>query len=143
LDELDRKILGALRLNALTPFVAIARSLGIAEGTVRYRVKRLLREGVIQRFMVKVDPRKVGMGVLAFALINVIPGGIENAARQLATLDHVVEVHEVHTYGDLLLKLRAESLTHLADVISNHIKSVPGVVGSQVISVLNIWKEEA
>jgi len=142
LDRVDKSIITLLRENCLTPFVEIARKVGVAEGTVRYRVKRLLGEGVIRGFTAKLDLGKIGLKIVAFALISVLPGQIQSVAAALGRLENVIEIHEIHTYGDLLIKIRAESLDHLGRIMANQIKIVKGVVGSQVISVLNVWKEE-
>jgi DNA-binding Lrp family transcriptional regulator len=68
-------------------------------------------------------------------------GRLNEVAKKLAALDAVAEVHETHTYGDLLLKVRAKSPSDLADIIANKVKTIPGVAGTQVIAVLNVWKD--
>lgn len=74
-------------------------------------------------------------------LLNAVNGRLNEVAKKLSSMDAVVEVHETHTYGDLLLKVRAKSPSDLASVISNNIKGVPGVAGTRVLSVLNVWKD--
>lgn len=62
-------------------------------------------------------------------------------AQELAKVTYIIEVYEVHTYGDLLLKVRAASFGDIANILANDIKTIEGVI-SQVISVLNVWKDE-
>ncbi len=140
-DELDIRLLSLLQKDSSIPFVKIASSLHVTEGTVRNRIRRLRRIGAIKKFTVSVDPAAVGQTVLAFVLLNAAPGRLGDVAKRLASLEVVQEVHETHTYGDLLLKVRAKSPAELADILSNRIKTVSGVVGTQVIPVLNAWKE--
>lgn len=142
LDDLDTKIIRALRENCLTPFVEIAKRLGVTDGTIHQRVKKLQQKGIIQRFTVLLDPIRIGLGVIAFILVSVAPGFVEPVAKALAQLERVVEVHEVHTYGDLLVKLRANDMNELRELLVQNLKTIPGVVGSQVISVLKVWKED-
>lgn len=142
LDDVDRKIINILRRDCLTPFVKIAKVLDVNEGTIRHRVKKLLSHGIIKHFTVVTDPSILGFGTLAFVVVTVNPGQVQQVASELAKLHNVLEVHEVHTYGDLLLKIRAPSLGDIAKILSNEIKTIEGVISSQVISVLNIWKEE-
>jgi DNA-binding Lrp family transcriptional regulator len=142
LDEMDRKIINVLRQDCLTPFVKIAKSLGVNEGTIRHRVKKLTKHGIIKGFTVATDPAILGLGAIAFVVVTVNPGHVQQVAQELAKVSYILEVHEVHTYGDLLLKVRAPSFGDIANILSNDIKTVEGVISSQVISVLNVWKDE-
>jgi DNA-binding Lrp family transcriptional regulator len=142
IDEVDRKIIETLRKDCLTPFVKIAKTLKVNEGTIRHRVKKLTNYGVIKRFTVATDPALLGLGAIAFVIVSVSPGQVHHVAQELVKIPAVMEVHEVHTYGDLLLKVRASDLSDIANILSNQIKTVEGVISSQVISVLNAWKDE-
>ncbi|MEM2759727.1 MAG: Lrp/AsnC family transcriptional regulator [Nitrososphaerales archaeon] len=142
LDEVDRKIINVLRQDCLTPFVKIAKSLNVNEGTIRHRVKKLTKHGIIKAFTVATDPAVLGLGAVAFVVVTVSPGHVQQVAQELARIPYILEIHEVHTYGDLLLKVRAPSFGDIARILSDDIKSVEGVINSQVISVLNVWKDE-
>lgn len=141
LDALDLRLVDLLQKDSSMPFVDMAEKLGVTEGTVRNRVRRLRKMGAIRRFTISVDPLVLGQSVVAFVLLNAVNGRLNEVAKKLSSMDAVVEVHETHTYGDLLLKVRAKSPSDLASVISNNIKGVPGVAGTQVLSVLNVWKD--
>lgn len=142
LDEVDKKIIRTLQEDCLTPFVNIARKLSVTEGTIRHRVKKLANNGIIKRFTVATDPIMLGLHALAFVIVNIHPGRLQHVAQEIAKISSVLEVHEIHTYGDLLLKIRASDLSETANILSNQIKTIDGVANSQVISVLNVWKDE-
>jgi Lrp/AsnC family transcriptional regulator, regulator for asnA, asnC and gidA len=141
IDELDLRLLNILQRDSSMPLVKIAGSLHVTEGTVRNRIARLRRTGVIKKFTVSVDSAATGQAVVAFVLLNAAPGRLADVAKKLSALDSISEVYETHTYGDLLLKVRAKSTSDLADIMASKIKAVGGVVGTQVITVLNAWKE--
>jgi len=141
LDALDLRLIETLQKDGSLPFVEAAEKLGVTEGTVRNRVRRLRRLGVIRKFTISVDPLALGQSVVAFVLLNAAQGRLNDVAKKLSLLDAVSEVNETHTYGDLLLKVRAKSASDLAGIVSNNIKAVPGVAGTQVLSVLNVWKD--
>jgi len=142
LDDIDRSILSTLYENSITPFVRIAKMLNVNEGTIRHRVKRLIKYGVIKRFTVVIDPLALGLSAMVLVIVTVSPGSVNYVAKKIAEIPNVIEVLEVHTYGDLLLKLRGSSMNEIANIIANQIKTIEGVINTQVISVLNIWKDE-
>jgi Lrp/AsnC family transcriptional regulator for asnA, asnC and gidA len=141
IDDIDLRLIAILQKDSSIPSIKIASMLNVTEGTVRNRVQKLRRLGVIRRFTISVDPMALGQGVIAFVLLNSAPGRIAEVAKKLSSLEEVAEVYETHTYGDLLLKVRAKNPSDLADIISNRIKMVAGVTGTQVIQVLNAWKD--
>jgi DNA-binding Lrp family transcriptional regulator len=142
MDELDEKILKILSENCLTPFVRISKKLHVAEGTIRYRVKRLEKRGILHDFRAVIDPVHLGLGTAAFIAITVMPQFMPHVASVLAGLKNVLGIYETHTYGDLLLMVRTANSSELSDFITSEIKTVQGVTGSQVIPVLKVWKDK-
>lgn len=143
LDELDKKIISKLKENAIVPFVKIAKELGVAEGTIRQRVKKLMNKGVIRRFTIDLDAASVGIPVVAFLIISVAPGKIQEVVEDLKRIENIVEIHEIHTFGDFMVKVRASDLKDLGGIISEKVKSIKYVSVNNVIPVLNIWKDSS
>jgi DNA-binding Lrp family transcriptional regulator len=54
-DETDEKIIEMLKKNARASNVEIARSAGITEGAVRFRIKRMVEGGLISRFTIELS----------------------------------------------------------------------------------------
>jgi Lrp/AsnC family leucine-responsive transcriptional regulator len=49
----------------------IGRQLGLSHDAVRYRIEKLLRDGVIKKFSIDVDPAKLGLSVWGDLIISV------------------------------------------------------------------------
>jgi Lrp/AsnC family transcriptional regulator for asnA, asnC and gidA len=141
LDELDQKIIRLLRENCIRPFVKIAKELDVTEGTIRQRVKKLVSGGVIKKFTVEVDAEALGLPVVAFIIASVKPGMMNQVVEQLTKVERVMEVHQIHTFGDILLKVRAPSLNVLGEMIATKIQAVEALTVNYVIPVLNVWKD--
>lgn len=141
LDELDQKIIRLLKENCIRPFVKIAKELDVTEGTIRQRVKKLVSGGVIKRFTVEVDAGVLGLPVVAFIIASVKPGTMNQVVEQLRNIEHVAEVHQIHTFGDILLKVRAPSLNELGEMIATKIRIIETLTVNYVIPVLNVWKD--
>ncbi|GIU72243.1 MAG: AsnC family transcriptional regulator [Candidatus Nitrosocaldaceae archaeon] len=141
LDEKDKKIIKILREDCLTPFVKIAKILGVNEGTVRHRVKRLLKKGIIKQFTITTDPTKLGLNTLAFVFVNIRNTNVEDIVKKLTRIPNILEIHEIHTDGDFLLKIRASDPKEIANIISDNIKAY-NISDTRVVYVLNTWKED-
>jgi Lrp/AsnC family transcriptional regulator for asnA, asnC and gidA len=142
LDDLDERIVRILSENCLTPFVRMARRLHVTEGTIRYRVRRLEKRGILREFRAIIDPVHLGLGTAAFIAVSVMPQLMPHVAGALVRLENVLGVYETHTYGDLLLKVRAADPSELSDFITSKVKTIQGVTGSQVVPVLKVWKDK-
>src|SRR3954463_11712966 len=80
-DELDRRIIEALQANGRESFRSIAARVGVSEGTVRARYRRLTTEGLLQ---VGAGPNPLGLDYEQ-ALVGVKPpGSPEQAADAIA-----------------------------------------------------------
>jgi DNA-binding Lrp family transcriptional regulator len=96
---------------------------------------------VIKKFTVDVDAGSFGLPVVAFLTLAVVPGKIPEAAAQISKLNSVVEIHQAHTLGDLLINVRAKDLDELGDTVANRIRNVDSISVSNVVPVLKIWKD--
>ncbi len=110
LDELDKRLLKKMKENCIKPFVKIAQELGVTEGTVRQRTKKLVDSGVIRKFTIDVDPINLGLPIVAFLILSVSAGRISEVVDALSKIDNIVEIHQIHTFGDLLVKVRSSTL---------------------------------
>jgi len=64
LDNYDMKILGILTINCRTPDRQIGKKVGLSGVSVKSRVSKMVRSGVIQNFTMKVEPASLGYGVI-------------------------------------------------------------------------------
>lgn len=141
-DKTDAEILKILQKDSSKSFVEIAKELRVTDGTIHQRIKKLKRMGAIKRFTVELDHKILGESSIAFIFINIKPGYIESISKTISDFENIMEVYEVHTRGDLLVKIRASSPEGLRNIVINKIRSIEGVVSTELISVFKRWKEE-
>jgi Lrp/AsnC family transcriptional regulator for asnA, asnC and gidA len=72
-DEIDRKILEILNQDGRTKYTDIARSIQKSEGTVRNRIKRLQKNGIINGFRVVTFPENLGYEIQAIITFQLDP----------------------------------------------------------------------
>lgn len=88
LDELDRRILNVLQLDASHTNAELAELVHISPPTCLRRVKQLTADGVIERQVAIVDPEKVGVRLTAIVEITL---DVQAAERMDEFEQHVSE----------------------------------------------------
>lgn len=139
LDDVSKAIIEELQQDGRRAYAAIGKSVGLSEAAVRQRVQRLLDNGVMQIVAVT-DPLEVGF--LRQAMIGIsVEGPLEPVADRLAEMDEIDYV--VITAGgfDLLAEVVCESDEHLLDVLSNRIRTIPGVRRTESFVYLRLRKQ--
>lgn len=126
IDELDRRILDLLGEDARLSNRAIAHRLGLVEGTIRGRIKRL-QERHLLRFTAISDNRQHGRPSLAFIGIRNDPAETRRLADTIARWPEVRSV--IITVGrfNLLIVGLFPTLENLMDLANNRILALPGV----------------
>ena len=127
MDETDRKIVEMLSEDARIPFTEIAKCIGISEATVRKRVDSLEREGVIRKFTIDVDPRKLGYEAVAILGLEVDPEHFLDAAECIARISQTRWVATSSGDHMLMAEIWAKDAKGLHNVISEQIERIEGV----------------
>jgi Lrp/AsnC family transcriptional regulator, regulator for asnA, asnC and gidA len=142
LDDVNLRIIDILSKDSSTTFVEIAKQIGISDGTVHLRVRRLIAAGIITKFTISVDNNLLGYDHLAFIRINLKPGFTDQVIEELSNIEEVLEIHEMHNAFDLFLKIRAKNLSDIRDIIEKKIRRLPNVLETELMTVLKTSKEE-
>lgn len=139
LDETDRKLVSLLRTNARLPVSSLAATLGVSRGTVQNRIDRLMQEGVILGFTVRVKP-DVEPGAVRAVMMIEIQG--KAADKVLKTLGGYTEIRELHTTNgrwDVVAEIETESLEAF-DRVLRDIRLVDGIAGTETSILLSSRK---
>lgn len=140
-DEVDLKIIEMLEADARVSFREISKKLGISEGTVYNRVKRLQDEGIIKGYSAKVDPTKLGMDLTAVIGLRVAGGHLVEVEEEISKMKGVCCVYDVTGDYDAIVIARFRSRADLNGFIKG-ILSNPYVERSVTHVVLNTIKED-
>ncbi len=134
-DERDLQLIKSLEDDGRKPWRQIAAELDVSEATVYLRVKRLVEEGVLKGFTVRVDPSKLGLGATAYVLLRVRADSSTKVKEAIKTLPYVVEAHETTGPHNFLLKVLAPTQREVSRVLED-LASLPGIL--EVISILSL-----
>ena len=108
LDDTDRAILEVLLEDARTSQRALARRVGIAQGTVLNRLRRLEEMNVIQGYSVILDPSAVGWSMTIMAGLRIVKGRMLDVQAQIAADPRVFAVYDVTGDWDSMVLARVK-----------------------------------
>ena len=114
-----------LQVDARRPNTDIARRLGVAETTVRNRIERLTREGVVQ-CGAWTDPLKIGYQTYAIIQIQVAPPRLEKVAEVLAALPEVFFLGIATGGFDIVAAAVFRSNDHLYELMTKRFARIAG-----------------
>jgi Lrp/AsnC family transcriptional regulator, regulator for asnA, asnC and gidA len=139
LDQLDRAIISQLQEDGRRPYRAIARSLGVAEATVRFRATRLQEEGLL-RILALADPFALGYAVQAAVLLRVTPDARTRVAETLSEWPEVMYVSSCAGSADLYMQIICRDHDDLWQLLSDRLGAVEGVLGTETFMELRVHK---
>ncbi|MFT4054404.1 MAG: Lrp/AsnC family transcriptional regulator [Novosphingobium sp.] len=141
LDKLDQGIVQRLSRDARVSNRAIAADLGVTEGTIRTRIKRLQNEGLIQ-FTVVTDFRMAGSPNLCMLGIDADPAHVPALTKALSDIPEITCVVVLLGRYSLLAMGLFTNIEILNDLIMERIRPLPGVQKVETsISVHNLKYE--
>jgi Lrp/AsnC family transcriptional regulator for asnA, asnC and gidA len=139
MDELDIKIVAILQHNGRASNARIAREVGVSEGTVRRRLKRLIREGFI-RVVAIPEPERLGYDTEALVGVQTDPDKIDAVATRLGELGEstwvMVTTGAFDIFGWVILPPGEE----LGNFLKDKVGIIPGVRRTETFVSLSVRK---
>jgi DNA-binding Lrp family transcriptional regulator len=137
LDAVDRRLVEALRKDGRLSVNELASQANVSRATAYQRLARLRDTGVIRRFTVDVDPRKLGLPIAALVLVTVVQHAWREVGDRLRRLPGVEWLALSTGSFDYVLLVRAPDVEHLRDVILGGIQSISEVQSAQTLLLLD------
>ena len=126
LDELDLQLIDLLSRDARVSNRKIAAELGVTEGTVRGRIKRMQQDRLIA-FTAITGFEMAEMSRLAFISVQAEVDRVRDIARQIAELPLINAVMITMGQFNILAMCLFSELDELVEVASDNILALPGV----------------
>ena len=139
MNELDRKLIAILQCNGRASNAHIARSVGISEGTVRRRLRRLIDDHVI-RVVAIPDLRRVGLYTVALVGLQVVLDRIDKVTDELTRMKEITYVAVTTGAFDVFLWVAVPSAEDLGVFLREKIGAVSGVRRAETFVNLSIKK---
>lgn len=144
-DKTDAEILNMLQRNAKLTNKEIASELNLTTTPVYERIKRLEKDGLINRYVAIVDQKRVGLPLTAFCHVSLksISGNSMEEFEQ--NIEGVLEINECHYIAgafDYLLKIIIADMPSFQVFLKEKIATLPNIRQVQSSFVMTTVKED-
>ena len=139
LDRIDLKILNVLQHDGRTSNLKLAEAVALSPTAVLARVQRLTRDGYILGYEARLDPLKLGAGLLVFVevlLDRTTPHVFEAFQAAVQVYPEIMECHMVAGGSDYLLKTRLSDMAAYRAFASTALWQRPGVRETRTYAVM-------
>jgi Lrp/AsnC family transcriptional regulator, regulator for asnA, asnC and gidA len=139
-DQTDWKIISILK-EGYVPNNTIARKLGVSEGTVRARLKRLKEAGILQ-IRALINPDVLENQQLVIVAIRVAESKLlERKAEELSRLSNVLSVSIASGRYDLIAEVLLDSNRGLVRFLTEELSTIEGILASESFIMLKSYQK--
>jgi Lrp/AsnC family transcriptional regulator, regulator for asnA, asnC and gidA len=139
LDTLDREIIRHLQDDGRRAYREIGRALAVSEGTIRWRVRRLIDSQAL-RVVAIADPFRLGYRVLAFVLISVESGAHANVIEALVAFPEVTYVSACAGRYDVYIQVVCRDNDHLFELLTERVPAIGGITRTETFTEFKMYK---
>ena len=139
IDKIDRRILRVLQEDGRISNLKLAEEVHLSPTAVLERVKRLSRDGYILGYEAKLNPTKLGQGLLVFVEIlldRTVHDVMDTFKAAVQVRPEILEAHLVAGGFDYLLKTRVADMAAYREFIGSVIWTLPGVRETRTYAVM-------
>jgi Lrp/AsnC family transcriptional regulator for asnA, asnC and gidA len=138
-DETDRAIISFLQYDGRMPYTKIAAELGLTEGGIRRRVKKMIDQGSLQIVGI-VQPHEIGLEEAGMIGVTVEGRPIDEVASEISKLSEVTYLFQAAGEFDLFVEAYCENREHFVTFLNKKLQQIPGVRGTQSFLILKMYK---
>ena len=139
LDRIDRKILSILQEDGRIANLKLAESVALSPTAVLARVQRLTRDGFILGYEARLNPLKLGAGMLVFVevlLDRTTPNVFDQFKAAVQVHPEIMECHMVAGGFDYLLQTRMADMAAYRAFAGRVLWQLPGVRETRTYAVM-------
>jgi Lrp/AsnC family leucine-responsive transcriptional regulator len=139
IDKIDAKILRVLQKDGRISNLKLAEEVHLSPTAVLERVKRLTRDNFILGYEAKLNPDKLGAGMMVFVevvLDRTTPDVMNAFKAAVQVRPEILECHLVAGGFDYLIKTRVADMNAYRELIGSVVWALPGVRETHTYAVM-------
>lgn len=139
LDKIDMQIIRLLQIDGRMPSSEIAKSTGVPEATVRYRLKRIIDRKYIQ-IVAAANPISLGFGIAACISIEAEAKMVDHVIEELEKIDRVAYIAQMTSIPNVEIETYIETINELHDILSE-VEAIEGIMKIDTSFIRRIARE--
>jgi len=142
IDEIDYKILNEIAINARIPLIELAEKIGCSSQSVNYRIKNLIKHGIIEAFRVNVDLPKLGLHKYKLEIF------LKDHKQRKAIWDYLKVKPYCDTLNvsvgwcDLEFEIIVENVDQLGKIMDELYSKFPNAIKKQTFWIIDEYHKE-
>ena len=142
LDDKDMDILSILKRNAKNTTQQISRELNIPITTVHNRIKKLESEGIISKYTVILNHKKLGKTISARLAIRVTKLADQHKiCNDVLNIAAVERVYQITGNYDIVAAVRVKDIEELHSLIMTQLRTMPEIQNTSTTIVLKEFRK--
>ncbi|HBN51967.1 MULTISPECIES: Lrp/AsnC family transcriptional regulator [Thalassospira] len=130
MDDLDRRLLAELRINARASVPELAQLLGVAAGTVKTRMDRLIDQGVIAGFTVRLRDDASDGTIRGVMMIELSGKNVKTLVASLRKNLGFAALHTTNGEWDLIAEIQVPALSDFHQVVTT-VRTMEGIAKTE------------
>ena len=113
MDDIDKKILSLLQINADVPVAELSKKVNLSSTPCWLRINKLYKQGYIKKKVAVIDRAKINLSTVAFVQIRTSQHNMawsKKFIEGVKEMDEVVEFYRLSGTTDYLLKVLVPSI---------------------------------
>ena len=146
LDEIDKKILNILQQNGRITNAQLASEVGLSPPPMLERVKKLEKNGIIQKYVAVLDYKKIDKSTMVFVSLSLARHrikSIDQVNQEILKLPEVLECYHIAGEQDYLLKIVVKDVQEYEQFILKKLAQISAISKIKSYVVLSTVKSDS
>lgn len=126
MDDLDKQILRILEKDGRAAFKEVAAATNVSDVTIKNRIEKLAKAGIISYFSIEIDYEKLGLPLRVTIGVTVEPRMIEEVLEHIQSIDEMLIIWKTSGAHSINLRGAFRDHNHLNRVLDKAL-NIPGI----------------
>ena len=135
-DNLDSNLISELRGDGRATISHLAERLKVSRATIQNRLDRLISNGAILGFTIRVNEALDQRTVKALMMIEISGQSTSQVIRKLRGIPELVKLHTTNGAWDLIAEINTPTLSEFDEVL-RQVREVEGILNSETSVLLS------
>ncbi len=140
LDEVDKKLLKFLQKDSKLTTKALSLELNLSNTAIYERIKKMERNGVIQKYVALINQEKVGKGFIVFCQIKLLQhkhAYVVQFESDVIKFEEVIECYNVSGEYDYILKIVVKDMKAYRKFLNDKLTTLDHISSTHSTFIIN------